>query len=190
MIRETMSNRSTFTPALTPPQEMQGLEELYMPRLPSLSAAQERALDPHADPTSSIPPAESSAWSLSLTPSGLSLQTSVRTLAALSGFANKLAHQLCRDFGPEHLPAGWDEDDGMYDDDDDDDELDEAEYLVTVPVFQLLHCFAKATLLFIPSTRFIYCHLIRTSGRHLHMPLPISSSNYTLSSSSTAGFAR
>ncbi|KAI8370675.1 uncharacterized protein BYT42DRAFT_98558 [Radiomyces spectabilis] len=92
---------------------------------------------PSADPPSLTADHETppSNWSIVLSIDGLSLQTCARTLTEFRSVAYDLAHQLCRDFGEEYLPSGWDIDhDAEYESD---YELEEDEYLVTVPIFSI-----------------------------------------------------
>ncbi|KAG0174597.1 hypothetical protein DFQ29_007432 [Apophysomyces sp. BC1021] len=74
----------------------------------------------------------SSAWSMSLTSTGLSIQATVRNIAEFYKFAQDLSRQLCRDFGLGYLPPDWELDD--EDSAEEEDELDEDEYLVTIPI--------------------------------------------------------
>lgn len=78
---------------------------------------------------------EPAGWSMSLTPHGLSVQAVTRNLSEFNEFAKTLSRQLVRDFGPDYLPKQWDPDAEGYYEDTDEEELDEDEYLVTVPVF-------------------------------------------------------
>jgi hypothetical protein len=78
---------------------------------------------------------EPAGWSMSLTPQGLSIQAVTRNLNEFNEFAKTLSRQLIRDFGSSYLPKQWDPDAEGYFEDTDEEELDEDEYLVTVPVF-------------------------------------------------------
>ncbi|KAI8997127.1 hypothetical protein BDB01DRAFT_20547 [Pilobolus umbonatus] len=74
---------------------------------------------------------------MSLTPVGLSLQAVTRNCAEFNEFAKVLSRQLVHDFGVECLPKKWDPDAEGYFEESDQDELDEDEYLVTVPIFSI-----------------------------------------------------
>ncbi|KAI8081869.1 uncharacterized protein B0P05DRAFT_538382 [Gilbertella persicaria] len=72
---------------------------------------------------------EPAGWSMSLSEHGLSLHIVARNGHEYNEFAKSLSRQLARDFGPEFLPTPWD-----MEEDDEEEELDEDEYLVTIPV--------------------------------------------------------
>lgn len=80
---------------------------------------------------------EPAGWSMSLTPNGLSIQAVTRNLSEFNEFAKLISRQIIRDFGSDYLPRLWDPDaEGYFEEDySDAEELDEDEYLVTVPVF-------------------------------------------------------
>lgn len=79
---------------------------------------------------------EPAGWSMSLTANGLSIHTVTRNLNEYNEFAKVISRQIIRDFGPNYLPQLWDPDaEGYFEEDSDAEELDEDEYLVTVPVF-------------------------------------------------------
>ncbi|KAI7901171.1 uncharacterized protein BX663DRAFT_515170 [Cokeromyces recurvatus] len=78
---------------------------------------------------------EPAGWSISLTSNGLSIHAITRNFYEFDEFAKSLSRQTIRDFGPSYLPKNWDPDAEGYFEDTEDDELDEDEYLVTVPVF-------------------------------------------------------
>ncbi|KAI8376787.1 hypothetical protein BD560DRAFT_63013 [Blakeslea trispora] len=81
---------------------------------------------------------EPAGWSMSFTENGLSIHVVARNGFEWNEFAKSLSHQLNRDFGSNYLPAHWDPDaEGYYEvaDEDQAEELDEDEYLVTVPIF-------------------------------------------------------
>lgn len=79
---------------------------------------------------------EPAGWSMSLTPTGLSIHAVTRNLGEFNEFAKTISRQIIRDFGPGYLPKSWDPDaEGYFQEDSDTEELDEDEYLVTVPVF-------------------------------------------------------
>ncbi|KAI7881240.1 uncharacterized protein EV154DRAFT_43567 [Mucor mucedo] len=86
---------------------------------------------------------EPTGWSMSLTPTGLSIHAVTRNFTEFNEFAKTISRQAMRDFGPAYLPSSWDPDaEGYFQEDSDTEELDEDEYLVTVPVFStssLLH---------------------------------------------------
>lgn len=87
------------------------------------------------EPEEPISIEEPAGWSMSLTPHGLSIQAVTRNLCEFNEFAKTLSRQLIRGFGPHYLPKHWDPDAEGYFEDTDEEELDEDEYLVTVPVF-------------------------------------------------------
>lgn len=86
---------------------------------------------------------EPTGWSMSLTPTGLSIHAVTRNFAEFNEFAKTISRQTMRDFGPTYLPSSWDPDaEGYFQEESDTEELDEDQYLVTVPVFStssLLH---------------------------------------------------
>ncbi|KAL0097860.1 hypothetical protein J3Q64DRAFT_1076808 [Phycomyces blakesleeanus] len=76
-------------------------------------------------------------WSMSLTFTGLTLQTSTKTISDLHMFVQEVSRQLSRDFGSECLPEDWDLDDIEAYEEELDEELDEDSYLVTTPIFPI-----------------------------------------------------
>lgn len=86
---------------------------------------------------------EPAGWSMSLTPSGLSIHAVTRNFVEFTEFIKTISRQVMCDFGPAYLPSCWDPDaEGYFQEESDAEELAEDEYLVTVPVFStssLLH---------------------------------------------------
>ncbi|KAG2237634.1 hypothetical protein INT48_004537 [Thamnidium elegans] len=79
---------------------------------------------------------EPAGWSMSLTPRGLSIHAVTRNLSEFNEFIKTISGQVIRDFGADYLPALWDPDaEGYFEQESDTEELEEDEYLVTVPVF-------------------------------------------------------
>lgn len=79
---------------------------------------------------------EPAGWSMSLTPRGLSIHAVTRNLSEFNEFIKTVSRQVIRDFGADYLPALWDPDaEGYFEQESDTEELEEDEYLVTVPVF-------------------------------------------------------
>lgn len=92
------------------------------------------ALDTHEDITIEEP----AGWSMSFGPSGLCLQAVTRNLYEYRKFIQTLSQQLARDFGPDYLPKKWDPDAEGYGEEFEQEELDEDEYLLTVPISSLM----------------------------------------------------
>lgn len=79
---------------------------------------------------------EPAGWSMSLSPRGLSIHAVTRNLSEFNEFIKTVSGQVIRDFGADYLPALWDPDaEGYFEQESDTEELEEDEYLVTVPVF-------------------------------------------------------
>jgi hypothetical protein len=78
---------------------------------------------------------EPAGWSMSLTSTGLSIQAVTRNFTEFNEFTKNIAQQLIRDFGADYLPTLWDPDAEGYFEESEDDDLDEDEYLVTLPIF-------------------------------------------------------
>ncbi|KAI9476220.1 MAG: hypothetical protein EXX96DRAFT_576269 [Benjaminiella poitrasii] len=95
------------------------------------------ANDVEDDDATGVSTEEPASWSMSLTPTGLSIYAVTRNLDEFNEFAKSLSRQTIRDFGLEYLPKHWDPDAEGYFEDTEDDELDEDEYLVTVPIFSI-----------------------------------------------------
>ncbi|KAI8361801.1 hypothetical protein EDC96DRAFT_224529 [Choanephora cucurbitarum] len=73
---------------------------------------------------------------MSFTENGLSMHVVARNGYEWNEFSKSLSRQLSRGFGPNYLPARWDPDaEGYYEAEGQAEELEEDEYLVTVPVF-------------------------------------------------------